>query len=94
MDEDFENIIKNADVIISATGRGKFITGDMIKEGVVIIDAGTSEEGGAVVGDIDRESVEDKASYITPTPGGVGPVTVAMLLQNILLVAKNKIINE
>lgn len=89
--EDFQSILANADVIISATGRGKFIDGSMIKEGVIIIDAGTSEEGGAVVGDVDFESVGGKASYITPTPGGVGPVTVAMLLKNVLLVAVNKL---
>lgn len=86
-----EDLISNADVIISATGRGKYITGDMIKEGVVIIDAGTSEENGAVVGDVDMDSVVDKVSFITPTPGGVGPVTVAMLLENVIKVAQNKI---
>ncbi len=83
-----EELIKNADVIISGLGQGKYISGDMIKEGVVIIDAGTSEENGSIVGDVDMESVENKASFLTPTPGGVGPVTVAMLLQNVLKVAK------
>jgi 5,10-methylene-tetrahydrofolate dehydrogenase/methenyl tetrahydrofolate cyclohydrolase len=85
-----EELIKNAEVIISAIGRGKFIKGDMIKEGVVIIDAGTSEDNGAVVGDVDSESVKGIASFVSPTPGGVGPVTVAMLLKNVLQVAKNK----
>lgn len=84
------NLIKNADVIISGIGQGKFITGEMIKKGVVIIDAGTSEENGAIIGDVDVNSVMDIASYVTPTPGGVGPVTVAMLLKNILKTAKNK----
>jgi methylenetetrahydrofolate dehydrogenase (NADP+)/methenyltetrahydrofolate cyclohydrolase len=88
--EDQDTILKQADVIISAIGRGKFITGDMIKDGVVIIDAGTSEENGSVVGDVDMEIVKDKASFMTPTPGGVGPVTVAMLLENVYQVAKNK----
>jgi len=88
--ENSNEIIKNADVIISALGRGKFLTGDMVKEGVVIIDAGTSEENGSVVGDVDMDSVSLKASYITPTPGGVGPVTVAMLLENVVRVAQNK----
>ena len=60
------------------------------KKGVVIIDAGTSEENGAVVGDVDAKSVEGIASYLTPSPGGVGPVTVATLLSNILQVAENK----
>lgn len=88
--ENAKELIKNADILISAIGQGKFITGEMIKDGVVIIDAGTSEENGAVVGDVDMESVSSKASYLTPTPGGVGPVTVAMLLENIVNVAKNK----
>ena len=88
--ENSDQIIKEADVIISAMGKGKFITGDMVKEGVVIIDAGTSEENGAVVGDVDIESVASKASFVTPTPGGVGPVTVAMLLQNVILTANQK----
>lgn len=88
--EDTDLILKDSDIIISAIGHGKFITGDMIKEGVVIIDAGTSEENGSVVGDVDFDSVKDKVSFITPTPGGVGPVTVAMLLENVFNVAKNK----
>jgi methylenetetrahydrofolate dehydrogenase (NADP+)/methenyltetrahydrofolate cyclohydrolase len=85
-----EDLIKKADVIISATGAGKFITGDMIKKGVVIIDAGTSESSGGIVGDVDLESVADIAGFVSPVPGGVGPVTVAMLLQNVLTVAKQK----
>ncbi len=88
--ENKEELIKDADVIISGLGQGKYLTGDMIKGGVVIIDAGTSEENGSIVGDVDMESVENKASFLTPTPGGVGPVTVAMLLQNVLKVAQNK----
>ena len=83
-------LIKNADIIISGMGQGKFITGDMIKKDAVIIDAGTSEASGSIVGDVDLESVKDVASYVSPVPGGVGPVTVAMLLQNVLTVAKSK----
>lgn len=86
--ENTASLIKEADVLISATGRGKFVTGEMVKTGVVIIDAGTSEENGSVVGDVDIESMEDKASFITPTPGGVGPVTVAILLENVINKAK------
>ncbi len=82
-------ILKEADVIISAIGQGKFITRNMVKDGVVVIDAGTSEESGSVVGDVDVESLKNKASYITPTPGGVGPITVAVLLENVYNVAKN-----
>lgn len=86
--ENTDEIMKNADVIISGIGKGKFITGDKIKKGTIIIDAGTSEDNGGVVGDVDVESVESVASYVSPTPGGVGPVTVAMLLRNVLIVAK------
>lgn len=88
--ENSDELIKNADIIISAIGKAKFIKGDMIKEGVIIIDAGTSEDNGAVMGDVDLESVKGVASFVSPTPGGVGPVTVAMLLGNVLQVAKNK----
>lgn len=88
--ENKEELFKNADIIISGLGQGKYLTGDMVKEGVVIVDAGTSEENGAIVGDVDMESVATKASFLTPTPGGVGPVTVAMLLKNVLQVAKEK----
>jgi len=89
--ENKETFIKNADVIISGIGHGKFITSDMIKKGAIIIDAGTSESTGSIVGDVDLESVKNVASFVSPVPGGVGPVTVAILLQNILTVAKNKI---
>lgn len=87
--ENKDKIIKEADIIISGMGKGKYITGEMIKKGAVVIDAGTSEENGAIVGDLDFESVKDVAGFVTPTPGGVGPVTVAMLLNNVLKVAKN-----
>lgn len=93
---DKEKLIKEADIIISGIGKGKYITGNMIKKGVVLIDAGTSEEGSSsigekksIVGDVDLESVKDVAGFVSPVPGGVGPVTVAMLLNNVLTVAKN-----
>lgn len=87
--ENKDEIIKNSDIIISGMGQGKYITGEMVKDGVVLIDAGTSESNNAIVGDVDLESVRDKASHVSPVPGGVGPVTVAMLLNNVLTVAKN-----
>ncbi len=87
--ENKEKIIKQADIIISGTGKGKYITGDMIKIGAVVIDAGTSESEGSIVGDVDLDSVKNIASYVSPVPGGVGPVTVAMLLNNVLKVAKS-----
>jgi methylenetetrahydrofolate dehydrogenase (NADP+)/methenyltetrahydrofolate cyclohydrolase len=82
--ENKEQLLKEADVIISGIGKGKYLTGDMVKQGVVLIDAGTSESNGGIVGDIDLESVKDVASHVSPVPGGVGPVTVAMLLSNVL----------
>lgn len=93
--ENKEELIKQADIIISGIGKGKYITGNMIKQGVILIDAGTSEDNGSldtqrtIVGDVDFESVRNIAGYVSPVPGGVGPVTVAMLLNNVLTVAKN-----
>lgn len=86
--ENPEEVLKSADVIISGIGRGKFITGDKIKQGAVVVDAGTSEDNGGVVGDVDLATVANVASFVSPTPGGVGPVTVAMLLKNVLQTAK------
>lgn len=86
--ENKEQFIKEADIIILGMGRGKYITGNMIKKGAILIDAGTFETEGGIVGDVDLESVEGIAGYVSPVPGGVGPVTVAMLLNNVLTVAK------
>lgn len=87
----FQALLKSADVIVSAAGRAKLITADLIKPGCVIIDAGTSESGGGVVGDVDFESVFKVAGFLSPVPGGVGPVTVAMLMRNVVLAAKSSI---
>lgn len=84
-----DELIKEADLIITAIGKAKYLKGDMVKEGVIVIDAGTSEDNGAVLGDVDVESME-RASFVSKTPGGVGPVTVAMLLKNVVEVAKKK----
>jgi methylenetetrahydrofolate dehydrogenase (NADP+)/methenyltetrahydrofolate cyclohydrolase len=86
--ENKETILKEADLIISGIGKGKYITGDMIKNGAILIDGGTSELGAGIVGDVDLDSVKDIAGYVSPVPGGVGPMTVAMLLKNVLKVAK------
>ena len=76
---------KNADVIIAAIGKSKFVTEDMIKENAVIIDVGINRgEDGKLTGDVDFENVSKKASYITPVPGGVGPMTIAMLMNNVI----------
>ncbi|HTE48500.1 MAG TPA: bifunctional 5,10-methylenetetrahydrofolate dehydrogenase/5,10-methenyltetrahydrofolate cyclohydrolase, partial [Candidatus Paceibacterota bacterium] len=89
MTENKEHFLRQADVIISGIGKGKYITGNLIKLGAVLIDAGTSESQGGIVGDVDLESVKNVAGYVSPVPGGVGPVTVAMLLNNVSTVAKN-----
>ena len=82
---------QNADIVIVAIGKAKFITEDMIKDGAVIIDVGINRlDNGKLVGDVDFENVEKKASYITPVPGGVGPMTIAMLMNNVIKAANNK----
>jgi methylenetetrahydrofolate dehydrogenase (NADP+)/methenyltetrahydrofolate cyclohydrolase len=90
-----EELTKQADIIISALGVPNFLKADMIKDGVVIVDVGitrvvdSSVKGYKIVGDVDFENVSKKSSYITPVPGGVGPMTIAMLLKNTLLAYKN-----
>lgn len=75
----------NADVVISAIGKSKFVTEDMIKPGAVVIDVGINrDDNGNITGDVDFESVYNKASYVTPVPGGVGPMTIAMLMNNVI----------
>ncbi len=79
---------KNADILVAAVGIPNFITGDMIKEGAVVIDVGINRlENGKLTGDVDFESAVEKASAITPVPGGVGPMTIAMLMKNTLKAA-------
>lgn len=75
---------KRADIVISAVGKPKFIKKDMVKDGAVVIDVGINKINGKIEGDVDFENVKDKVSYITPVPGGVGALTVAMLFSNIL----------
>ena len=88
--KNIEEFIQNADIVISAVGKPNFITGKMIKQGAIIVDVGISRIDGKVKGDVDFESVRDKCSYITPVPGGVGPMTIAMILENILETVKEK----
>ena len=86
-----EEHTKRADVIISAIGKPKFVTADMVKNNVVIIDVGINrDENGKLVGDVDFENVKEKASYITPVPGGVGPMTIAMLMNNVIKATKEQ----
>ncbi|MBP6925810.1 MAG: bifunctional 5,10-methylenetetrahydrofolate dehydrogenase/5,10-methenyltetrahydrofolate cyclohydrolase [Candidatus Pacebacteria bacterium] len=86
------DMLSSADVIISATGVPNIITGEYIKPGVILIDAGTAESDGGIVGDIDTASVQGKAGYIAPVPGGVGPMTVALLLENVVISAEHRTI--
>ena len=88
--QNIKEITKNADILIAALGKAKFVTADMVKDGAVIIDVGINRnDDGKLVGDVDFENVEKKASYITPVPGGVGPMTIAMLMTNVVKAAKN-----
>lgn len=85
-----EEVTRNADILVAALGKPKFIKGDMVKDGVVVIDVGINRtEEGKIVGDVDFDAVSKKASYITPVPGGVGPMTIAMLMTNVIKAAKN-----
>ena len=83
-----KKITKEADILI---GKPKFITSDMVKENAVVIDVGINRlDNGKIVGDVDFENVKEKASYITPVPGGVGPMTIAMLLNSVIKAAKRQ----
>jgi len=80
---DLASVTREADVLVVAVGRAKFVTADMVKEGAVVIDVGMNrDENGKLCGDVDFASVESKASYITPVPGGVGPMTITELMKN------------
>lgn len=87
--KNIEEITKKADLIVAALGKANFVKEDMVKEGCVVIDVGINRlENGKLVGDVDFEQVSKKASYITPVPGGVGPMTIAMLMNNIVKATK------
>lgn len=86
-----KEITKNADIIIVAIGKAKYLKADMVKDGAVVIDVGINrDENGKLVGDVDFDNVKEKASYITPVPGGVGPMTIAMLMSNVLKAAEER----
>jgi len=86
--KDLKAHTKNADIVLVGVGKPGLITADMIKEGAIVIDIGISKVDGKIVGDADYEAISPKCSYITPVPGGVGPMTIAMLLSNTLKAAK------
>lgn len=96
--KDLPDLTRQADILIVAIGKPRFITADMVKEGVVVIDVGTnrvddlsSPKGSRLVGDVDFQGVSGKASKITPVPGGVGPMTICMLMANTVAAAENSI---
>lgn len=81
--------ISRGDIVIAAVGRAQMVTGEMIKDGAIVIDVGINRlDDGKLVGDVDFESCKEKASYITPVPGGVGPMTIVMLLKNTIIAAR------
>ncbi len=89
--KNLKEISKNADILISAIGKSNFVTADMVKENAVVIDVGINRlENGKITGDVDFENVKDKVDYITPVPGGVGPMTIAMLMNNVIKSTKRQ----
>ncbi len=88
---DLKSVTSKADILVAAVGKANFVTADMVKDGAVVIDVGMNrDQNGKLCGDVDFAAVEPKASYITPVPGGVGPMTIAMLMQNTLTAAKRQ----
>lgn len=86
---DLPSVCRRADILVSAVGKAKFVTADMVRNGAVVIDVGMNrDENGKLCGDVDFEPVSEKASYITPVPGGVGPMTITILLKNTVTAAK------
>ena len=79
---DLKAFAKQADILVVAIGKAKFVTADMVKDGAIVIDVGINRTENGLCGDVDFEGVKDKASFITPVPGGVGPMTIAMLMSN------------
>lgn len=88
--KNLKEVCLGADILVAAVGRANFVTGDMVKPGAVVIDVGMNRVDDKLCGDVDFENVKEKASAITPVPGGVGPMTIAMLMQNTLTAAKRQ----
>ncbi len=86
--KNLKEVCRKADILVAAVGKAGFVTADMVKDGAVVIDVGMNRENGRLCGDVDYEAVKEKTSAITPVPGGVGPMTIAMLMQNTLTAAK------
>ena len=89
--KNLSEITSKADLIVAAVGRAKFVTADMVKEGAIVVDVGINRnEDGKLCGDVDFENVKDKCEFITPVPGGCGPMTIAVLMKNTLLACKKQ----
>jgi len=90
--KDIASKVKQADIVVVGVGIPKMVKGDWVKEGAVVIDVGINRlEDGSLVGDVDYEAIKDKAAGITPVPGGVGPMTIAMLMENTVRAAEQTI---
>ena len=87
--QDLEEVTRSADIIVAAVGRANFVTEEMVSEGTVVIDVGINRVDGKLTGDVDFEPVSKKVSHITPVPGGVGPMTIALLMENTLKAFKD-----
>jgi methylenetetrahydrofolate dehydrogenase (NADP+) / methenyltetrahydrofolate cyclohydrolase len=89
--KDLSSVVKEADIVVAAVGVAKLVTAEMVKDGAVVIDVGVNRmSDGKLCGDVDYETLKDKSSAITPVPGGVGPMTIAMLLKNTFNMAKKQ----
>lgn len=89
--KDLKEITKNADIIVAAIGKSNFVTADMVKENAIVIDVGINRlDNGKITGDVDFEQLKDKVDFITPVPGGVGPMTIAMLVNNVIKATKRQ----
>ncbi|MGP0566237.1 MULTISPECIES: bifunctional methylenetetrahydrofolate dehydrogenase/methenyltetrahydrofolate cyclohydrolase FolD [unclassified Nitrospina] len=87
--KDLPAVAREADIVVGAIGKPRFVTADFVKDGAVVIDVGINRVDGKLVGDVDFDNVAEKCSFITPVPGGVGPMTIAMLMQNTLTAFKS-----
>lgn len=88
--KELASVCRNADILVAAVGKANFVTADMVKDGAVVIDVGMNRENGKLCGDVKFDEVAEKASAITPVPGGVGPMTIAMLMKNTLTAARRQ----
>jgi methylenetetrahydrofolate dehydrogenase (NADP+)/methenyltetrahydrofolate cyclohydrolase len=87
---DLSDVVREADIVVAAIGKPRFVTAEMVKRGAIVIDVGINRVDGKLVGDVDFERVRDVASWITPVPGGVGPMTIAMLMKNTVMAAEKR----